>query len=301
VIDRLVIVDPNNTVIPWWANIKAFQGKTEFTFKPGINVLWGRNGSGKSSLVKMLARLTHCEQGGVSKVTSESLREFRPIGGGPRTGQQLVSDGKGVWHCDPSVAVGLIGGAFDYDFMDMGVRNTMFKGSHGETTLMRVFEILKGMKERKVPTIEYKSGKPTKPGVKADRWQKENYENWLEATKYLREDSKESGPPTVLLDEPDRSMDIPTQLRFWDTLTAHAKNYQMIVATHSMFALDVPGANYIEVDFGYLNECRRARSIMMTYAAEAERAAEKKPEPTAPPAEPAPEPKKRTRAKKEAK
>jgi len=283
-ITKLTITDPTNTVCPWWPKVKAFEGRTEFEFKPGINILWGKNGSGKSSVVQMLARLTHSGQGGVTKVTTETLRHFYDHQGF-HGGQDLETDGQGVWYCDPSERVGLIGGSFDYDFMDMGLQNTMFKGSHGETTLMRVYNILVDMKARKRPEIEYKHlRKPPVEGSK-DRYadqDREEYKRWLDATKYLRGEDKTS-PPTILFDEPDRSLDIPTQLRFWDTLTAHDKNYQIIVASHSLFAMDIPGANYIELVPGYLNQCRAARAMMMRYAKMAETLAQ------APVATPVPE------------
>lgn len=273
-IEKLIITNPANTVCPWWEKIEAFKGRKEFSFTPGLNILWGKNGSGKSSVVQMLARLTHSAQGGVSLVTEESMRHFRDFHNPFRDGQDLVTDGRGVWYCDPSERVGLIGGGFDYDFMDMGLQNTMFKGSHGETTLMRVFSILKDMRDQKQPTLAYKYKRQKPDGKEKNphyaQQNQEQYDTFLKATKYLQE-SGEKGKPTVIFDEPDRSLDIPTQLRFWDTILGRSDKYQIIVASHSMFAMDLPGANYIELVPGYLDSCRTARSVMMRYAAMAER------------------------------
>ena len=295
-IEKLLITDPANTVCPWWGNVEALKGVTELSFTPGLNVLWGKNGSGKSSVVQMLARLTHSGQGGVTLVTTETLRHFKDFKT-TKDGQDLVSDGAGVWYCDPSERVGLIGGSFDYDFMDMGLQNTMFKGSHGETTLMRVFAILKDMKEQKKPTISYKyKVSPPKPGDRYFQQDQERYNDFVFATKYLREEG-EKGKPTIIFDEPDRSLDIPTQLRFWDTLLTHSKNYQIIAASHSMFAMDLPGANYIELVPGYLDSCKRARAVMMRYAAMAEEMAT----PPTPPVPETPAAKPRTPRKKKEK
>ena len=105
-IHRLDILDPTKTPVPWLASIDAFKTPRTFEFKPGLNVLWGRNGSGKTSLTKVLARLFHCEQSNQPIVTQESLSEL--VGGRVmndadlRTGLSVSHDGQGVRHFDPS-------------------------------------------------------------------------------------------------------------------------------------------------------------------------------------------------------
>lgn len=66
---KLSIKDPAKTPVRWLAKVDAIQQQRVFEFKPGLNILWGRNGSGKTSLIKVLARLFHCEQGNHPLVT----------------------------------------------------------------------------------------------------------------------------------------------------------------------------------------------------------------------------------------
>ena len=66
------------------------------------------------------------------------------------------------------------------------------------------------------------------------------------------------GPLTVLLDEPDLHLDIPSQANLWKQLVDLAKREQVIVTSHSVFAVAVPGAAYIDLVPGYLAECRKS-------------------------------------------
>lgn len=63
--------------------------------------------------------------------------------------------------------------------------------------------------------------------------------------------------PTLLLDEPTRSFDLPHEIEFFRTLPLLVKDVQLIVATHSPYALFGMGdARYIETEPGYVERCR---------------------------------------------
>ena len=277
-IRKLTVTKPSATLIKWWDKIDAFKTKKgtpyEIEFQPGLNILWGPNGSGKSSIISMLGKLTHSEQGGVSTVTDESVRAFSDFKKA-LDGQDLDTDGQVVRYCDPAHAAGLVGGmsGFDDDFFDLGLANVMFKGSGGQTTMNRMYDALKAMKDGKMPDLRVKAHVPKAPvkNPKEDAWRYDldlaHYENYQRAIKGVTPNG-EPGQLTFLFDEPDRSLDLPIQLRFWDTMLAHSKWHQIIVASHSMFALDLPKAHYIELVPGYIEECRKAKLIMIAYSTE---------------------------------
>ena len=75
----------------------------------------------------------------------------------------------------------------------------------------------------------------------------------------LRQSSRLFFEVHLMLDEPDRSLSIPNTVGLWcGFLPRLAKTCQVVVASHSPFALDVPGANVIEMHEGYLDMCRKA-------------------------------------------
>jgi energy-coupling factor transporter ATP-binding protein EcfA2 len=210
VIYKLEILDPTKTPVPWLARVEALAKPHAFEFKPGLNVLWGRNGSGKTSLTRVLARLFHCEQGNRSIVTQESLRE---LAGGKilddgvdvKAGLSVRHDGQCVRHFDPSHAVGLMGGmaAFDWDFGAEGLTNAMFKGSAGQTTMFRFDRLINEIVAGVVPEVEWKFSRANRSGVWAPRAKL--------AEHFLKGNAKE-GQPTIILDEPERSFDLNAQV-----------------------------------------------------------------------------------------
>jgi predicted ATPase len=62
------------------------------------------------------------------------------------------------------------------------------------------------------------------------------------------------GPMTVLLDEPESNFSMFWQSKIWSLLSkpdVHER-FQVIVASHSVFALGIPGATYLEFEPGYV-------------------------------------------------
>lgn len=254
-IHKLTITDPTKTPISWLAKVDALARPRTFEFTSGLNVLWGANGVGKSTVIKLLARAFHCEQGGQPVMTESSIQVFadRDV-----TGVEIVHDGQGVRYFDPSNAVGVTGGAFDDDFMTAGLVNTMFKGSAGQTTLFRFDQLLDEIVTGAVPTLERRI---KRTGVN-DVWQAR-----LDAADRFLAATGAMGPPTVLLDEPDRSLDLATQRGIWRFIRGHADSVQFIVASHAVFALNLPEANYIELVPDTLAPAQRAIADLPTWTA----------------------------------
>lgn len=248
-IQSFKILNPERLAVRWWHQSDTLKAVTSMAFSPGLNVLWGRNGSGKSSVLKLLARWFHAETGGRSVITHESCRalvDFHFDGEDKwRTGVELIHDGQPVFYANPAEAVGIVGGQFDDDFFTEGFHNTMFRGSSGQTTLVRVNSVAKHAKTQTEieDRLKNASGSP---------W-KETHEKALE----LLTPNCPTGPRTFLLDEPERSMDFDMQSVMWTRLQEASRVRQVIVATHSVFALNIAGAKYLELTPGYLDACRR--------------------------------------------
>jgi len=255
----LQVREPGLAACEWWPQVEALRGVDRLAFRPvGLTVLWGPNGCGKSTVLKTMARLTHCEQGGASRITQSSVWELQaptPLGDRQRwrDGVRLVHDGEPVHFLDPSQEPGLRHGVFDDDFFSDGMLSLEARrSSSGQNVtglLNRVLEMA-----AKAEGIGSTLNRDTVNPV----W-RANFEKMNEMLAPAEVDGKPlpPGPRTLLLDEPDRSLSLPRQKDLWDTLAAQQR-FQIIVATHSVFALDVPGVRYVDLQPGYLAECREA-------------------------------------------
>jgi predicted ATPase len=246
-ISEITISDPTNTCIPWWEKVVSLQGKTSIQFKPGLNILWGGNGSGKSTLIKCIARMLHSEQGGKTTVTGHSIREIIKYKDRKNTylnGAYPIHDGQSVIYFDPDNLIGLIGGQFDDDFFMEGIANNFKERmSTGQKNMERMLGAFATIYKQTTPPIEWKTAK--NPEI----------ELYLQGT-------LEKGQPTVLLDEPERSLSLKHQYGMWRNLALRgSKQTQIIAASHSVFALDLPGAHYIEMTPGDLLESQTILQI----------------------------------------
>ncbi len=69
----------------------------------------------------------------------------------------------------------------------------------------------------------------------------------------------------ILLDEIERSLDFAKQAAVWKQLRQFLADglHQVIIASHSPFAVSVPGASYIETVPGYLDSSRKALALLL--------------------------------------
>ena len=235
-ITEIKVTDPERTPVKWWPTVTALKD-LQLTLTPGLTILLGENGSGKSTLLLAVARQLHCAQGGRSVVTQTSVSDiFRDHT--YLNGLQIAHDGQSVRYVDPSRKLGVMGDSCDEDFFMEGVLSTLIKGSAGQLVIKRVLDAVAA----KPVSVEW--------AMRRDRVNK-LWQTWLDDVTQELTAKIPVGPPTILLDEPDRSLSLPNQKQLWAGLPRLAKKTQIIVATHSSFALNVPGATYVELTPGY--------------------------------------------------
>lgn len=242
-IKSLHILAPEKSHIAWLSSNPpaALAKPRKFDFGSGINIFVGQNGTGKSTVLKILAQAMHCEQGGRSVVTSSSINDLYLDHESGLEAYSIEHDGQAVFHFDSSHTVGLIGGmaGFDDDFLEDGFCNAMYKGSNGQTILNRLNGLLTDILFDNSFEIEYRASLHKK-GAKVRKFLKGTIEK---------------GPRTILLDEPDRGLDLRMQRGLWRLfrdIVAEGRN-QIIIASHSPFAFRIPEATYHEFGNGYLD------------------------------------------------
>jgi len=242
------------------AKVKFFKANASIKFEPGLNILFGVNGCGKSTVLRMAALATAAEQGGVSTITRTWVGEVadRFKGCSNMDGLKVLHDGTPVMYGNPRNAVGLFGGsaAFDDDFFDEGLANLHSKDSTGYSTINRLGKMLSMLAGR----MPFPEKIDDRIGLLKDRTRDTEDTIAFELLKA----SIPVGPRTFILDEPESGLAIPVQKKVFDDLykAARTLDVQLLVATHSMFALGLTGANYIEMEPDYLLHAKNAFSAV---------------------------------------
>lgn len=244
-----------------WSKVDVLRDLRDLEFGTGLNVLFGPNGCGKSTILKLMATLTHCRQGGLPVFTSSSLYwDLSPDRDAPKSDEPaavITVDSVPAYYADPSEDPGLYKfGGFDPDFHSEGVSAVMSKVSSGEKCLFAVGRILKAAEARLPRTFKIHDG----PHATNEAQAKEGaaYKAW-ERTQNVVPDGK-FAVPTMLLDEFDRSLDIPGAHRLWAMMALlWQQKCQIITAGHSPMVIELADsglANVIELVPGYMDACR---------------------------------------------
>lgn len=222
-------------------------------FKPGINIVIGENGAGKSTIFKMITDITASYKGGVSTYTSSW---FGDIGY-----DDILSGITGkinalpFYSYDSKHSIGLYKGHFDDDFISEGIKSLQTKGSSGQVSSIKIDHILNIIKGKEKPITEYDS----KCNV---QWQIDRNKNTIVALERIKSNMIESGITTLLFDEPELHISLEKQSKLWDCIHSvfgKQDEIQVIVVSHSPFAFaDIfRDAHYIEITKGYREKYRK--------------------------------------------
>lgn len=223
-------------------------GRKTFKFEPGLNVLFGKNGTGKSTLLLLIARTFHCAQGGYSKITQTSVWDMQVNTDNKDlpSGYRIQHDGNMVFFLDPDKDVGIMGDSFDNDFMEEAVKGVGLKClSQGERAVFKLITMFENV------AIRDRVGGMDKNCLN-DHWK----EMMIKAEKGMKRNTRvfKTDRCTILIDEPERSLDLENEVRFWRFMKKAVKNVQVIVATHSPFVLFIDDANFVETTPGYVKK-----------------------------------------------
>ena len=233
-----------NTEINYMKNIAYFKKHNTIKFSPGVNIIVGPNGSGKSSILFLLGLATASMQGGRSKITKKWLSDILHY---ETDIFEVIHDSQSSLFVDSKKQVGVIDGYLDDDFTIDGIFEIQSKKSSGQLALQRLNEsimILNGKKE--FPIFD-------STGFFSDRNIWTSIENIKEASILLKASIPKS-QPTIIFDEPEYGLEYKYQLNLLKNIVTQANknNIQVIMSSHSMFALGYPDVNYIELEEGYI-------------------------------------------------
>lgn len=262
---------PHPKDFDWVHKVAFLKDNKRIDFKPGLNIVFGPNGTGKSTLVDLCASLLFARQGGRSVVTRSGIEALLGWLGKEEPPARIEHDGQPVMYINPRNEIGLRHGHFDDDFMADAFKSMEERHfSQGERTSSRIDHVVRMIMKQDVQPASRKGNarrKPVRrPRLVVDGWPSAidwNFQPWkdeerMEKVREMLKPTISQGQKTLLMDEPETGFSLVWQAGFWNQVMAskEASEYQIIVATHSPFAMDIPHANYIETVPGYLQTCR---------------------------------------------
>lgn len=261
-LQRVLIKDNTNLPLSYASDLEAFRDGTEYNFKPGINIIIGPNGSGKSTLIRMLSMFFWCCTGMESSY---------------RKGLELYDNDR-MFNKDESLRDGIV---INHDYTtkvfifkpnkDMKpdedllcIRNfsLMFHSKHssvGEGTVLALQSLFE-MMFKEGQTYEFVT-RELESRIDSGYWG-ERYKKFL---KYYKENRIIPGPNekeiTVLMDEPDRNLDIFNMEDVYQILSFHKPQTQIIATIHNPLLIyklsGIEDINFIELEENYLYRVRR--------------------------------------------
>ncbi len=256
-ITSIKITDNQRTPFHYLPDVPAFENGSEFIFRPGVNVIIGENGSGKSTLLNLIAKYMFCEQSMGSEIPNNAI-EFPNI-----FDDDKVLDGIAIYadyickvfHFLPHVE--MKDDSILKSFQNFGLYGAGISCSSGEKGIVSInslFQFMFGQDNYAFPIKKLKKISENSNSL----WGKRikglltfYANNHIEIT-------KDDFEYTILMDEPDRNLDIKNIMQVYNILSFHKPQTQIIAVVHNpaliykLSKLDC--VHFVEMTKGYLKK-----------------------------------------------
>ena len=234
-----------------------FHPNIQFEFSPGLNILSGSNGCGKTSVLKMIKAYCGIPNGygGWSRISdklalgAQTRSHFPYVYRAYSPGQSdcaVLWDGTPTFYNEGDIKTDQWqwfthksissedGMTTEAEHMDAMMEKPS-SGQYRLRKLNKLFEMLKNP-----PNLTRDT--PSHPAERAE-------------VEYIRS-LPNSGRVTLLLDEPERALALPKQMELFELLNKMSKDYQIIIATHSPFVclMDLD-AKIFDIEKDYSKSC----------------------------------------------
>ena len=228
-----------------------------FEFTPGLNIIFGPNGSYKSVCLNTIKAYCGIPKGGWSRINDPSQLGTTSKGQFPFAYRAFTPGNCDAW-------VGWDGTPSFFNDGDIKVDATFFwdkerQSADGITTEAEQFDALATKPssgqyriQRINKIMQVIQTPPDLSRVPDHVYDKQKAAAEIEYLASL----PRKGPMTLLFDEPERAIALPKAKELFEIFVTLSKSFQIIMATHSPFILFVKEANIIDMEPGYSDTCR---------------------------------------------
>lgn len=213
-------------------------------FTPGLNVIIGPNGCGKTTLINILKKYTFCDKQFYSVPDIKSIKNLSVHGG---DFERIFQDGADV-KCNytiPCFNLRFSDEMEQHDYIDnmVNFKQTFYdkNSSTGEGNWFTFNQLMTTMFEE-----NHISG-----------YDIFKYMNEDKIKKYYNDNQKDDYIFTIFMDEPDKSLDIDKLIQLYNIITFPRTDTQLIIILHNPLLIyklyKESKCNFIEFEEGYLN------------------------------------------------
>lgn len=248
-VTKVVVNNNKNTPIEYLSGLKAFRNGKEYEFKPGVNIIVGENGCGKTTLLNLIRKyllvdLSECSVG----VFNTNINDiFFGLG------DKHMYDGVGVY-ADYQRNTFRLCHAGERKYND-----DVFENEHSIAEFFGQKDSSTG--EGVLVAIQSLFARMYSKGAKLTFDYLQLGDNYPQYMQYINDHLIEGDEWTILMDEPDRNLDIENIGQVRGILGFHKPQTQIIAVLHNPLLICAlsknPEVNFIEMTRGYVNKVKR--------------------------------------------
>ena len=255
---KVAIKDNEKAPLHYLPDLDNFKNRMEYIFKPGVNIIVGENGCGKTTLMKLIQRYLlvgqqQCEEKNVVKLFEDYKLKDEEMNDGVDVYADYTTNIFRMAHPEEyreESGIGL------QSFENFGTLGIMMHSSTGEGVTTAINNLWSLMFSRKAP-LSF---------PKLSDWRKERYAAYIDYVKEHRiKPTEEEKEITILMDEPDRNLSLDNIKEIQGILSFHKPQTQLIAVIHNpllIYSLSkVEDINIIEMTEGYVH---KVKSIIRT-------------------------------------
>ena len=249
-VTKVVINNNEDTPIEYLSGLRAFKNGKTYEFKPGVNIIVGKNGCGKTTLMNLIKKYllvdySECSAGEWNCNINDicfGLGENKHMYGGADVYADYQRNTFRFCHAGERKEN-------DEIFADMHSTNEFF-GQKWASTGQGVLQSLSSLFARMFGD----SARLTFDYLQLG----DNYPQYM---KYIHDHIIEGDEWTILMDEPDRNLDIENIGQIRGILNVHKPHAQIIAVVHNPLLICAlsknPEVNFIEMTRGYVNKVKK--------------------------------------------